>query len=282
MKRLRLGHFLLAAGLVAAAIAVLIVAADRRPGRGMAMWSGVESTSQERVAGAPLLTDRRLVRTGTLSMEVVRYAEAAEKAVAIVEARGGYLAGAKASREAGDRQRGSLALSVDAQAFDEAFRSLKELGRVESATVETQDVTRAYADLETRIAVKRNARARLVEILRARTGKLSDVVEAERELSRLVEETEQLEGERRSLAKQVDLATITVDLHEPAAFLRAGAAAPLFEAARDSLPLLSRSFAMMLYAAAAALPWVAVTLVVWKIRKRSRVRSLIRIASAES
>jgi len=35
---------------------------------------------------------------------------------------------------------------------------------------------------------------------------------------------------------------------------------------------------MMLYAAAAALPWVIVAVLVWKLRKRSRVRRLIRIA----
>ena len=282
MKRLRLGHLLLASGLVVAEIAVLLVHADRRSGRGMALSSGIASRAPERVVEAPLLSDRRLVRVGALSIEIARYTEAAEKAVAIVEARGGYLAGATASREAGNRQRGTLTLSVEARSFDDAFRKLKELGRVESATVETQDVTRAYADLETRLSVKRDAQARMREILRTRTGSLSDLVEAERELSRLVEEAERLEGERRQLAKQVELATITVDLYEPAAFLPSGAAAPLLEAAKDALPLLARSASMLLYAAAAALPWMIVATVVWKLRNRSRVRRLIRIASVES
>jgi len=225
-----------------------------------------------------VLADRKLIRTGTLSVEVRRYAEAAEKAVAIAEAHGGYLSGANAAREAGDRQRGTLTLSVEARSFDAVFRKLKELGRVESAAVETRDATREYTDLETRLSVKRDAQARLLEILRTRTGKLSDLVEAERELSRLVEEAERLEGERRYLAKQVELATITIEIFEPAAFLRDGAAAPLFQAVRDALPLLSRSVAMMLYASAAALPWVIVAVLVWKLRKRSRVRRLIRIA----
>jgi hypothetical protein len=132
-----------------------------------------------------------------------------------------------------------------------------------------------------RLSVKRDAQARMREILRTKTGSLQDVVEAERELWRLVEETERLEGERRSLAKQVELASITVELFEPPALLREGAAAPLFEALRDALPLLTRSAAMMLYAAAAALPWVLVATLVWKLRKRSRVRRLIRVAGAE-
>jgi len=242
------------------------------------LQAGFAGNTAEVTAENVVLADRKLIRTGTLSVEVRRYAEAAEKAVAIAEAHGGYLSGANAAREAGDRQRGTLTLSVEARSFDAVFRKLKELGRVESAAVETRDATREYTDLETRLSVKRDAQARLLEILRTRTGKLSDLVEAERELSRLVEEAERLEGERRYLAKQVELATITIEIFEPAAFLRDGAAAPLFQALRDALPLLSRSVAMMLYASAAALPWVIVAVLVWKLRKRSRVRRLIRIA----
>lgn len=288
MKRLRLVHLLVAAGAVTAAIVVVLFANARSRDAGYAKsaFQGLQLAStaeivQEGSEPAAAFVERRLVRTGTLSIQVAGYSRAAETAVAIAEAHGGYLSGAKATREAGDRQRGTLTLSVEARSFDVAFRKLKDLGRVESAAVETQDVTRVYADLETRLSVKRDAQARLLEILRTRTGKLSDLVEAERELSRLVEEAERLEGERRYLAKQVELAAITVELFEPAAFLRDAAAAPLFEAFREVLPLLARSAAVMLYAVAAASPWVLVALLVWKLRKRSRVRRLIRIAGAE-
>ena len=292
MKRLRLAHLLVAASIVTAAIAALLAVRPSSRETGMAsaaaqsmrqasstlLQAGFAGNTAEVTAENVVLADRKLIRTGTLSVEVRRYGEAAEKAVAIAEAHGGYLSGANAAREAGDRQRGTLTLSVEARSFDAVFRKLKELGRVESAAVETRDATREYTDLETRLSVKRDAQARLLEILRTRTGKLSDLVEAERELSRLVEEAERLEGERRYLAKQVELATITIEIFEPAAFLRDGAAAPLFQAVRDALPLLSRSVAMMLYASAAALPWVIVAVLVWKLRKRSRVRRLIRIA----
>jgi len=292
MKRPRLAHLLVAAAIVTAAIAALLAVRPSSRETGMAsaaaqsmrqasstlLQAGFAGNTAEVTAENVVLADRKLIRTGTLSVEVRRYAEAAEKAVAIAEAHGGYLSGANAAREAGDRQRGTLTLSVEARSFDAVFRKLKELGRVESAAVETRDATREYTDLETRLSVKRDAQSRLLEILRTRTGKLSDLGEAERELSRLVEEAERLEGERRYLAKQVELATITIEIFEPAAFLRDGAAAPLFQAVRDALPLLSRSVAMMLYASAAALPWVIVAVLVWKLRKRSRVRRLIRIA----
>ncbi len=302
MFRPRLAHLLVAAAIVAGAI-LFLLAAPRHRGGAMAAGSGsgelltqVAHLSGGAAAAPParetveaasadalevMVAARRLVRTGSLSVQVDRYAEAAEKAVAIAESHGGYLADAKASRDSQDRQRGTLTLRVEASAFDAAFRKLKSLGKVESASVDTQDVGRAYADLETRLTVKRDAQARLAQILRTKTGSLSDLVEAERELSRLVEEAERMEGERRFLERQVSLSTITIALFEPPTFLQEGAGAPLFEAFRAALPLLARSCAAMLYAGAAALPWVLVATLIWKLRRRARVRRLIRVAGAE-
>ena len=281
MTRLRLSHFLIATAAVAAVIVTLqfVRPLSRAAAIASAQDSGGVSAPREAVVPSGNLSiDRRLIRTGTLAIRVANYADAADRAMRIAGTRGGYLASAAASREAGDRQRGTLTVSVEARFFDEAFSELKRLGKVESASVETRDATREYADLEMRLSVKRDAQARMREILRTKTGSLQDLVEAERELWRLVEETERLEGERRALATRVELASITVELFEPPAFLRDGAAAPLLEAFRSALPLLARSASMMLSAIAAASPWVVVALVAWKLRNRSRVRRLIRIA----
>jgi len=54
---------------------------------------------------------------------------------------------------------------------------LKQVGKVERESVVTQDVTKAYADLETRLVVKRQTEERLRHLLTSRTGKLSEVLE---------------------------------------------------------------------------------------------------------
>ena len=127
MFRPRLVHLLGAAALVIGAILLLLAAPRHRraaidagaPSEGFltqvaSLQSGAPAAPPARATVEAASADalevmvaaRRLVRTGSLSVEVDRYAEAAEKAVAIAESHGGYLAGAKATREAGDRQRG--------------------------------------------------------------------------------------------------------------------------------------------------------------------------------
>jgi Domain of unknown function (DUF4349) len=221
---------------------------------------------------AAMFEAHRLVRTAALSIEVASYPDAAEKAVAIAQAHGGYLADSRVARDAGGRQRGTLTVRVPAGRFDAAFRELKALGRVEAANLETRDVTKEYADTSARVAAKREARQRLTDILRTRTADLADLVSAEKELSRLLEEIEALEGQRLFYERQTALSTIVVDLAEPAAFLRDSALAPLSKALRDALPLLAGSVAAMVYAAAAALPWAIAALVIWKMRRKTGAR----------
>jgi len=222
-----------------------------------------------------MVASRKLIRTAQLALEVKSYEDAAGALAQIAESNGGYLADAQAARGGGDHRRGTLTIRVPAERFGAAYAALKGLGKVETETVATQDVTKAYADLETRLRVKRDAEARLREILRTRTARLSDVLEAERELTRVTEEIEQAEGERRFYDQQVALSTLTAVLHEPEAVIRPGALAPLAEAFRGSVRLLAESAAALLYVVVLVVPWAAAGTLVWL-----SVRALRRRASA--
>ena len=218
-------------------------------------------------AGPPslqaMVAARKLIRTAQIAIEVKSYEDAAAAVAGVALSHGGYLADAQASRGAQDRRRGTLVIRIPADRFAAAYAELKGLGKVETETVSTQDVTKAYADLESRLRAKRDAEGRLRDILRTRTARLSDVLEAERELSRMVEEIEQIEGERRYYDQQVALSTISATLHEPEAVIRPGALAPLVEALRDSLQLLATSTGALVYVTVLVLPWATVGMIVW-------------------
>jgi hypothetical protein len=54
-----------------------------------------------------------------------------------------------------------------------------------------------------------------VELLRTRTGKLQDVLSVERELARVREEIERMEGRLRFLKTSAQLSTLSINLFEP-------------------------------------------------------------------
>lgn len=132
----------------------------------------------------------------------------------IVQKYSGYVGDLSASAPSDGPRKLTATLRVPATQLDAALAEIKTLGRVESESQNGQDVTAQYVDLQARLSNSRNTEQRLIDLLRQRTGKLSDVLEVETELSRVREEIERMEGERRLLSKQVDFATLTATLSE--------------------------------------------------------------------
>lgn len=222
----------------------------------------------------PAVTDAlKLIRTGSLEIEVADFAAAVDEAARTVTSLGGYVSDRQSNDEGAGRRRGQITLRIPAARFDGAIGALRKLGRVRGEGVQTQDVTRAYADLETRLLVKRETVARLREILIRQTGKVSEVLAVEREIARVVEEIERAEGERRYFDNQVSLSTLTLSLFEPAAIVAPGALDPIVSALRQSVGLMSESIGELIELFAAGLPWLVAFYLGWRfIRWRRRAR----------
>ncbi len=283
-------------------VAALGVACGRQPSRTAGAPAGLEPKAVERLSALGDVADRqdqaasgpmkmaapaamapspvprppanlKLIWTAALQIEVPDFRAAADQAGRAVAALGGYVSDRQSSEDGAGRERGQVTLRVPSEKFDGALSALKKLGRVKSEGVQTQDVSRAYADLETRLVVKREAAARLREILRRQTGKVSEVLEVEREVARVVEEIERAEGERRYFDNQVALSTITLSLHEPDALVNPGFLDPVLAALRQSLRILGESVGSLIELLAALLPWlVALYLAFRGVRRRLRRR----------
>lgn len=231
------------------------------------------------VSGAPsagglaaAFASLKLIRTAQVTVEVTDFAGAAREVATIAEGLGGYVAESQATRGQQDRQSGTVTIRIPAERFAAAMEGLRGLGKVRAENVSTQDVTKEYTDLETRLRVKRDTADRLRELLRARTADLGDVLNAERELARVTEEIERLEGERRFYDQQVAFSTIALTLVEPQALVEPGVFAPITEALRDSASVLAQSLAAIVYLAVFLAPWSVVAFAVWRVFRAVRAR----------
>jgi len=236
--------------------------------------------AQQSIASSALATQaaaRKLIRTGQLGIEVRDYAGAVKRAEALAERLGGYVADSQTTRGALDRRYGTLTVRVPADQFKATLAELRELGKVLSENITTQDVTKAYTDIETRLRVKHETAARLRDILRDRTARLSDVLEVERELTRVTEESEALEGERRFYDQQIALSSIAVNLSEPDAIVSASAFEPIRAALHNSLQVLSVSIAAMIAVVVFLAPWTLLGWLTWRLIRwlRARRRKLV-------
>jgi hypothetical protein len=167
-------------------------------------------------------------------------------------------------------------LRVPAARLEEVVRGLRALGRVTDETQSGDDVTERVVDIEARLANARNTEKRLGEVLRNRTGKVSDVLEVEREINRVREEIERLDAERTNLERRVTYATVTLDVTaarqatldiEPVPLgTRARNAA--VDGVRTAFESASGAFLWMLRAGPPLLLWLAILW--WPVRRLVR------------
>lgn len=184
-----------------------------------------EGKAERRVAEkvtpiVPSLAERKIIRTADLFLEVKKYDEAYQEIAKIVKELGGFIHHSSKEVAPDGWTTGMVIIRTLPVKFDLAIERIAKLGRVERQEVSGRDVTEEYVDLKARLSNAYKVRARLRAILEEKAKKVADILEVEKELERVGENIERLEGKLRYLKDQVDLSTITIRLHEPKKVIR--------------------------------------------------------------
>lgn len=165
------------------------------------------------IAQLALPSDRKIIFTGSMHVETPDPEAAAQGAVRIVEGVQGFLFGQDVKR-ADDRVDVTVVLKIPPDAVRTTVDALSGLGKVLDSKLDASDVTDKYADLESRVTTMRTSVLRLQAFLGKATS-VTDIAALEAELTRREADLESLEGQRRVLAAQAALATITLQLSQP-------------------------------------------------------------------
>lgn len=227
---------------------------------------------------------QRLIRTADVRILVRDVSVALTLADSIARANEGLLADSRTSQDAQGKKTADVVLRIPTQHFAAVLQALRGLGSVNNEAVSTQDVTKDYADLETRLAVKEQTVTRLRALLQNSSAKLTDVLEVEDALSRAITDLEQMKGERRFYDQQIALSTVKVVFFERAPSQVAQLGGPVSDALHNSLTVLGSSVGTVIYLVVAIAPWALLALgVVWAIKfLRPRVAGPTRPIGARS
>ena len=153
--------------------------------------------------------ERKLIKTGSISLEVEQLASAEEAVLEWCQSFGGYVASSF-----NHETNAAFTVRIPAAHFDAAMAAAGNLGRVRTRNVSTQDVSEQFYDLQTRLDTRKILRDRLQAYL-AQAANMEDLLGIERELNSTLTEIESMEGRMRRLSNQIDYSTITVELQLP-------------------------------------------------------------------
>lgn len=157
----------------------------------------------------PSATDyeRKLIRTGNVSLEVQTVSDAEEKITAWAKGLGGYITNAN-TWEGG----ANFTVRVPSNLFDTAMTQAGDFGKITNRSVNSQDVSDNYYDLQSRLQTKYILRDKLSGYL-SQAKDIKDLLEIERQLNSVIEEIESTESRFKRLSGQIDYSTIYIDMH---------------------------------------------------------------------
>jgi hypothetical protein len=164
--------------------------------------------------GVPTVSGPMIIRTAQLALITKDFDNARSAIEALLKRHHGYVGDLKVGGSTGSGRTLTATLRVPADQLDASLAEMKTLGRVESESQSGEDVTSQFVDLQARLANSRNTEQRLKDLLRQRTGELSDVLEVEQEVARVRGEIEQMEAERKNMSNRVSFATLNATITE--------------------------------------------------------------------
>ena len=155
-----------------------------------------------------------IIRHASLAMLTKEFEAARASLENLVKAHQGYFGQLNVGAPANAGRTLAATVRVPAAQLDGVLVELRKLGKVEQENQTADDVTRQYVDLVARLSNARETEKRLVEILRERTGRVSDVLEVEQEIARTRQQIEQMDAERKNLDSEVRYASIDLRITE--------------------------------------------------------------------
>lgn len=226
-------------------------------------------------AGSQQIAPSMLIRTADVSVEVGALDTGIAGVRALAQRVGGYVADVSVEEGHDAAHTATLEVRVPAARFDDALAGLRPLGTLESANVSTADVSEEFVDVNARMDNARKLEARLIALLSTHTGKLSDVLAVERELSRVREVIERYEGRIRYLRTRAAVSTISVTVHEPVPVVgERGSSSELAEAFRQAWRNCVQFTAESIAALGVLVPLALIGIVVVLIARRLGVKRL--------
>jgi Domain of unknown function (DUF4349) len=155
-----------------------------------------------------LIDDAKIVRTGSMELEVADVAKALSAARDAIRAVGGYI-GASQQQRSGDETVATVTYRIPVARWEDTLASMRGLGTVMGEKTDATEVTAQIIDLDARIRNLKASEQALVGYAE-KAPKVSDLLEIQSRLTDTRGEIERLSAQQANLSNQAALATLAV------------------------------------------------------------------------
>jgi hypothetical protein len=251
--------------------------------------TALNQARDERANAAEAPQQRKIIYTATIEL-LVDDIDQADKDIRqlIGQEQGAYVAKADVRGSIGSRRTASLTVRVPVGQFEAFRQAITKLGEVQRQSLDSQDVTDQFYDLDARIKNNLAEEESLRKLLdKAAAGKLEDYLAVRDKLRQVTAELDVQKGQLQRLDKLSALATLTITLNERKSYVRPETPAFGTRIGRtfgDSIDALKSFGQGLVLVVVALVPWLPVMGLVmapfwiWLRRRRRRTLALAVVA----
>ena len=171
----------------------------------------MDAVSQER--GEQPLRESKLIYRGELELETTEFDRATDSLQDLVSKCGGYVESSELHNYHGNYRFASYRVRVPAERYREFFAGAGELCHLLWKNESTEDVTRAYYDVDGRLKTQETKLLRLQELM-SMAESMEDIIAIESAISDTEYEIEALSGELRNYDDLVSYSSVELRIRE--------------------------------------------------------------------
>ena len=168
-------------------------------------WAGEENDRDE--SGI-----KKIVKEGTVHLDTKDVKETSKEITNLLEKTEGFVE-KSAFQEQNDVNYAKMILRVKSQDYDSFMEELSNIANVTRIESSTLDVTEEYIDQKARIDVLEAQEERLIQLL-DHADNIEEILNIEKELTRLRENIESSQGRMNYLERSIDYSKVTVYLQQ--------------------------------------------------------------------
>ncbi len=186
------------------------------PNKSEYIYKTDESADKKADGDSTVLSDRKLIRTVTLSLETKNFDALIPSIEDRVTACGGYLESSRISGNGyatASNRTASIVCRVPADSLDGFLEDIGDNCIITSKSETTSDVTLSYVDMESRIEVLETEKKALESIL-ADAKDTASILEIRERLTEVISSLESYNSQLRAMENQVSYSTVTISVYE--------------------------------------------------------------------
>ena len=214
--------------------------------------------------------DRKIVREGSMTVEVEDIAEALDEVAEMAEELNGYVVSSR-RYDYDPRVVGYITIRVPSERFEDALARLRQLATaVPYETTTARDVTEEYVDLEAQLGNLLATEGQYLTLMeRAKT--VEEVLLVQNELSKVRGQIDQIEGRMRYLEQTSDMSLIEVSLQETRGLADPWSPSAVLRSAVRGLTRLGRGLAtVLIWLGVFSWAWIPPLVILLRRRRRAR------------